>query len=373
MKKNFFNIYSIAWLMLFVFPIHYIETIFKIQLDKLIMVGISCILIIKYLLVNRQKRIISVLVFILIVYRFFILKDIFSINLIILILCLEIYDKKMYLINIKILKICLISTIFYSLIYYGENSRIIHTSIKEINQSGMTLFLLCSGFYAKKEYKYFIITSILLILTFSRTALLSLVFFLAIDNIRILKNLTFYIKNFYIQLLITFFLLFGLANSFEKAYFEKKIVNYKQTFFKRIESPYDYSNFFRFTINKNIIDIMNKKKKYLINGIKENELKKENFKIAKSKNMPFRNIKPHNFMFSYLQIYGIPAFIIFLAIGKILNLLTTKKNICYIVGLLIYSSLLGVGLNSYYLILVISLLKEFNINRRPTMKSQYKF
>ncbi|MGL5613489.1 hypothetical protein [Cetobacterium sp.] len=314
----------------------------------------------------------SLVIFLLILYRVFIVKDIFSVNLFILILCLEIYDQKLNFLNIKILKISLLGVIFYSIIYFGQNGRLIHTSIKEINQSGMILFLLCIGFYVKNEYKYFIFTSLLLILTFSRTALLALVVFLLIDRIKLLRKASLYIKNFYIQLILTFFILFGLANSFEKAFFEKKIVDYQQTFIERLKSPYDYSNFFRFTINKNLLEIMYKKKIYLLNGIKEDELTKENLNLTRIKNIPFRNNKPHNFMFSYLQIYGILSVFIFIGIGKILNKLTNEKNIGYIISLLIYTSLLGIGLNSYYLLLIISIAQEFNINKKEIKEKNEK-
>lgn len=262
---------------------------------------------------------------------------------------------RIFLLNTKIVWISLLFTLFYILIYFSENGRWIHTSIKEINMSGLAL--LSIALIVRKRNVF--ISNIVLIIgifTLSRNYLLALII-LSLMNIQVIKekiitNKVINKTTFIRMLFISSSILLLLAFYFESLYFEGELSSYALGF-ERFVNLKDMSNYFRFTANKYVISILMNNRQFMLKGIPYDDFFKYGAQIASSRGQAYRNTIPHNFFFSYLKIYGVFSIFIFSYISEILNKVISKRNYNIYLAFLIYAFFLGIGFNSYWLYLLV--------------------
>ena len=256
--------------------------------------------------------------------------------------------------NLK--KICILSLVAvltYSLIYFGYDGRYIYTGLKEVNQSSFAILLL---FLIIRKYNKKI-GSILLalgLLSLSRNYALALA---AVILCECIKNTKFYdkackIMTFKNLSIISVAIIIVLSIIFTNSYKNGNLSEY-QDGIKRYSTAMDYSNYFRFTTNTKLLEIYKNKPKYLLTGISEDEFYEESLRISQSSNTPYRRIKPHNYFFSYLRIYGIWSIIIFVMLNKIFKKICNKNNAFILIAIIVYASFLGTGLANYWLFLSI--------------------
>lgn len=347
-------------LAVFVSPTFFFEDIFKIDVTKYLFLAFSIIMYISLLLKDRSVDIYEKFMLIIIILICIIQCSIVPLSLIELILIYRIlgslYEKRK-VISFKKLLLGFLGVIFYSIIYFNFNGRFMYTGLREINQSSFAILML--GILLRKSNKK--LGNIILILglfTFSRNYLLGLLVFVFLE---LIKKTKFYdwlyrwlsFKN--LAILSVMFLVL-LAAVFESAYKNDKLSEYKEGF-ARYVSIFDYSNYFRFTTNTNLIKLYVDKPQKLLTGVEEKEFYDYTFELSKENNGRYRAIKPHNYFFSYFRIYGIFAFGIFIFLNKILKQIITKNNFSVFVSIFVYAILLGIGFANYWLFLsVITLL-----------------
>lgn len=254
-----------------------------------------------------------------------------------------------------LLELSLLSTLLYSIIYFGDGNRYIYTAIGEVNQSGYALIVL---FILVKE-KYTNLGKVLLLiglLTFSRSYLLGLLIYLIFNKfseefIRKVKNKFSFTKLTFFSV----FLLIIVSNLYLKK-FKLGSITGSDTGFHRFTNIFDYSNFLRFTTNTNLIKFYLMYPKFLIYGLNTMEFFEANKISAIVQNIPYRNIKPHNFFFSYFQIYGVFSFFIFHFISRLFEKILTVNNYPSFLVVFSYLTFLGIGANRYWLFLSVILL-----------------
>lgn len=163
----------------------------------------------------------------------------------------------------KIIWVALIATIVYSLMYIGDG-RLIHTSIKEINQSGLAILFL--ALIIRKRNKN--VGNLILFLglfTLSRTYLLAFLILLLI-NFPIIKSKLIthklIIRTSFIKILtLSSVLLLCIALVYDFLYRTGKLYIYDSNF-TRLFNIADMSNYFRFITNKNLVMIFKSEPKF---------------------------------------------------------------------------------------------------------------
>lgn len=354
------NLINMSYLLAYLFPIKYFESIFKIQIDKIIFI-IFMIFMIFY---NKKVKIskIGFLFISFIIYRIILLKDIAAINLLILWYIYENREKSFN--KISNIKLYFGGILLYSFIYFGDAHRYAHTSVKEPNISGFYIFLLVVLLYFTKEKLFYLVLG-LGIFTFSRNYLLCIFMFIFLEKQTNIKILLLKIKNFYLLSLIAITFLICLGEISEQLYKLGKIPEWREkNFVQRITNPIDYSNYFRFTANTNVFKIFFNNPEKIITGVTEEEFKQLSYIYSKNEGQLYVGNKPHNYFFNYIRIYGVFSLFIFYILGKILNRRVTINSISFYVCMLVYANLLGVGFNSYNLFIVISIFDYINIKNK---------
>lgn len=363
MKLNWYKIITLlTMLCCFVFPTNFLENLFGIDVTEYFFLGISAILYIIMLIVEKNiskfELIGAIFVLILCIIR----RSITPLYLIELLLAYRLTNylsKNNETIKNEFLIISIIGIIVYSIIYFGYSGRYIYTGLREINQCGFAIFMLFL-IIRKKNKK---IGNILLLvgnITMSRNYFFCYISFFLLEKI---KNTKFYNKiykyfTFEKIAIISVTLLLALSLSFEFAYKNNSLSQSKEGLEKYI-NIYDYSNYFRFTVNTKLLKIYIDNPNNLINGLNDNEFFELSKKISYRDNMPYRQIKPHNYFFSYLRIYGIFSILIFIMIGKIINKMIDRNNASILILIFLYASILGIGFANYWLFLSIITLNEY--------------
>lgn len=346
----------ITFLSIFIFPTYILIDKTGYDITKYIFFIVSFALYLLAILYSKKIALLEILFIVMIIILCVIKKSIDPLSLIELVLiyrAINTLDFKKSRPTKKLLIFSSIGVLLYSLLYFNLNGRFLYTGLREVNQSSFAIFML--ALIIKKFNKKLGNLALLLgILNFSRNYLLCLVIYYFLECI---KNKDFYTtlsKKISFKKLAVFsiFGLILLSGIFEVAYENNKLVEYKSGFEKYVYIV-DYSNYFRFTTNTNLIKIYIEKPEKLFTGIEEEEFYNYTRKIAYANNRRYRSIKPHNYFFSYFRIYGIFSIFIFVFVEKIINKVLTKNNFSIFIVVFIYSILLGVGFTNYWLFLTV--------------------
>lgn len=83
----------------------------------------------------------------------------------------------------------------------------------------------------------------------------------------------------------------------------------------------------------------------------ENDFYIYSLNLAKELGQAYRYTNPHNFVFSYLKIYGGFSVFVFLYISRILKKIVDEANYSIYLTLIVYAVFLSVGFNHYWLYL----------------------
>ena len=359
MKK--INIVSVFVCFLFVliycFPIYYFTQKTGYEIDKYIFLAFSIFAYGIYVIQQKKiesKEALFILLILIVVYFKHSLEPLLLIEYLLLYKLLK--DKKNAIsIPNSILIISTIGVLFYSMIYFGKLKGYLCTGLMEINQSGFLIFFLFTIIYHRNKK---IGTLLLLfgLFTLSRNYLLCLVVLFLMDNkisYKLSEKLSF--KSL---LAISLVFLTILSYSFNYAYDNNKISE-SYSDFRKFVYIYDYSNYFRFSTNFNLIEIYFQHPAKLVTGIGDEEFIDLAHQLSIDKNRLYRPILPHNYFFSYFRIYGIFCIFIFMFLEKIVSLVTNKNSFIILIILFIYGNILGLGFTNYYLFLTMLTMLEF--------------
>lgn len=360
------------FIIVYCLPIKLVEDITSIRIDNLFFVVLFLYLLIisyKY----KKWKILDFIFFIFVLIFVLIKKDILYFHLISILLgniVIEqyLYIKKFFLNKNAYFIISLIGIAFFSLIYIGMENRYLFTGLGEANEASYAILIL--GIIVRKKKKTlsnFIF--ILGFLTFSKSYLLGLLIYFIVPilfkNIKkkskLLKVISF--KNCTI---FSILMLIVLSNIYTYGLKNNLIKNYAESGIERYLTIYDYSNYYRFTVNTNLIEMYIEQPSFLLTGIEDNSFYKLSFQISMNNNQYYRAIKPHNYFFSYLQIYGIWSLFIFYYINKLLKKLICYENLHIFLVIFSYITFLGIGLTSYWLFISMFSLIIYIPNRKDT-------
>ena len=249
--------------------------------------------------------------------------------------------------------ISLVGVAIYSCIYLGYANRYIYTGIREINQSSFALFMLFL-IIRKKYHKLGTFLLLIGLLTLSRNYAVCLILLLILELISKsnLYQRIYKLLNIRVLMIVATVILLLSSIVFEISYNKGLLNEYKEGI-NRYSGIMDYSNYHRFTVNKKVIEIYAQKPHLLISGIEDETFYQESLRISRNKGKPFRKIKPHNYFFSYIRIYGIWSIIIFIYLIKLFDKITTKENAHILLIIMVYANILGIGLANYWLFLSI--------------------
>ena len=117
-----------------------------------------------------------------------------------------------------------------------------------------------------------------------------------------------------------------LSVYFSMLYDAGRLGDYRQGL-SRFVNFTDYSNYFRITVNTNLLRIYLSDPQRLLTGISNDEFFLLNRDMARMRGQAYRAIKPHNYFFSYLQIYGVFSLVIFGYVSSLFKQITTWTNI----------------------------------------------
>lgn len=252
--------------------------------------------------------------------------------------------------------VCLAFVVFYSLVYFGDDGRYVRTGIQDPNTTGLAIFCL----FVLIRCRHKLPGDFLLlcgILTFSRTYLAALaVFFLYNQLVVSGRGFTF---NYVIISVVGILALVGVSSLFTALQERGEITDYASGF-SHFSSVFDFSNYFRFIVNTNLINIYVQQPDLLLTGMTDEHFIELNRIYSRDNDLLFRMIKPHNYFFSYFQIYGIWCVSIFYLTYEVFKKLINKRtNGCAMV-IFIYLMLLSLGAANYWLFLSMFLLMEVN-------------
>jgi len=273
----------------------------------------------------------------------------------------------------KILYVCLAFTALYSIIYFGRDSRYAFTAIKEINQSGLAIFLLAILLRIKNKKISFLVF-LLGMLTFSRSYYVA-IFCFALSQMKIVKkvlNSKFIINNMeklnYLNLTLLSNILLILIGIFYIWQYKSGNIISDFDVSSKIHLL-DYSNFFRFTVNVIMLGISIQHPIQLMFGISRVEYISFSRVFFTEYGLPYKYTNPHNLFFSHLKQYGFFVIIEIIYISSLLKKIVTEKNLLVYLAVVAYSIILGAGLYSYWLYLTISaLIVENELNGKRELK-----
>lgn len=363
MPKILGLLFIFSLILAFVFPSYEANNLFNVDISKYIFLLLS---IGVYIFMKKEnlKSDIVLLIFIVIICLF--QKSIYPLNLFVLIPIYEFVMQKQSvnkLINVKMLAICGLFILLYTILYFGHMGRYAYVGIREVNQSGFAILIF--AILIRKKSKLF--SNLILLfgfLTFSRNYFLCATIFLVCDLFKIKLP----IVRFQYLAVFSIISLVLLSFLFQYKYDKNEISEYKTGVTSAI-NLFDYSNFHRFTVNTNLIEIYINNPQKLLTGLSDDDFYQLNYNLMQEKGYPYRKIKCHNYFFSYLKIYGIFSIIIFLYIGKIINSTLSKNNMHIFLVIFLYSTFLGIGLSSYWL--YISILTLCYYNEKLEIEKQY--
>ena len=248
--------------------------------------------------------------------------------------------------------ISLICTLAYSILFAGIDARYMYTAIGEPNMSGFALLMLFL-MIRKLNRRLGNVLLCLGVLTFSRSYLLSVLIFFVIE--RFGDDIKNKILKFGIPKITLIFVsvLIGLSSVFIYLHSNNSLVDEYASGVERYTVLNDYSNYFRFTVNTNVLSVYEKNPSMLLTGMENEKFFDLNLGVVRENEGRYRAIKPHNYIFAYLQIYGIWALLIIVATYFALKKLINKNNISIVLVVLFNAMFLGIGLSSYWLFITV--------------------
>lgn len=265
---------------------------------------------------------------------------------------------KEYLLKSKILYICLLFTIIYSILFFGTGGRYAFTAIKEINQSGLSIFCLAM-LLLKKNKKVGIFTLLFGLLTISRSYYLAVLVYI-LSKTKICKKLIKKEKviKFWSYTKITIISSLGLIflGIFYIQQYKMGNIFWGDNVSNRLYTFLDYSNFFRFVAIINLVLLFKYIPHKLLFGITDEEFIKFGSMVSNELGIPYKYIVPHNLFYSHLKIYGIFSIFEILYVSNILKKIVNDNNFYIYISIVFYSIILGAGLYSYWLYLTIFVL-----------------
>lgn len=346
------------FLLIYIFPIRFFINLTGLEIDKYIFLGICLLIYIIWIAYTKKIEIKEILFLIVIASVSIIKKTLEPFVLFEYLLLYKILKNNSDAVKIsnKILFISVFGVLFYSIIYFGKLKGYLCTGLMEINQSAFLIFFLFLLIY-KRNKKLGLFLLSFGIITLSRNYLLCLLLFLILKGS--LYQKLFNILNFKKLLAISFVFLGIFSYSFDYAY-EHNMISKSYNDYRKYIYIYDYSNYFRFSTNYDLIELYFKHPSKLLTGIDEEEFIRMNRAAARAEGKLYRPILPHNYFFSYFRIYGIFCVFIFMFLEKIINVVCNKNNFFILLILFVYANILGIGFTNYYLFLTMFTMLEFS-------------
>lgn len=273
----------------------------------------------------------------------------------------EIKKSAYYFINSFWIYIALLFTIIYSLLYGVQDGRFLHTGIYEVNSSGLAILWLGLAFLKKNK----LIGCLILVFgcfSLSRNYYIALFVCLALN-----KKIVFFLKKINIANILSFkwlmiistVLLYIIGLYSENLYNLGLIVN-EQTLRNRLNNFFDLSNYLRFTVNVYTINIFFEYPLLLLTGINNDLFKNLCQIISQQRHQLYLGNNPHNFVLSYLKIYGVSGLLDMLYVDKIIKKVVNANNFAILICVSLYCIFLSVGVNGEWLFLVLFIFELYN-------------
>lgn len=366
-EKNFIKIYIISMFILaYIFPTKLFQDFFNLPVDSYLYGGFTLVLFL-FLIIKKRQNIYRKYLFFLIIVFFIVMaqKHITALHLLGLILIDYIScNREDYLDEINQEKKYAIlgcgGLILYSIVYFGKMDRFAYLGIGEVNISGLGIFLL--GCIVKKKYKRLaIFIWVIGILTLSRNYLMALLVYTIVSVIMSKRkkwgnNKILGLFSFGKLGVLSTIILIWTSNIYQRVYLMGGIKNYNDGI-GRFVNFFDLSNYNRFIVNTNVLEIYKRNLKLLFTGIPNNKFSEYNLIVCKELGCNFSYDRPHNFFFSYIQIYGIYAILIFAFMAHFFSVLVNRNNFAIFLAMMCYGFFLGMGFSSYWLwVFVVSLI-----------------
>lgn len=251
------------------------------------------------------------------------------------------------------IKIGCLGLLVYSILYWGLDNRYTHLGIQEVNISGLGVFLLATIVYHEKKWLGKLIFFIGFF-TFSRNYALAVVCFFFLKWLmprlsshncrRVIKLFSF--TNIAI---ISSIILIFLSILYQRLYDNGLILEYSSDGTNRFLTLFEISNYHRFTVNTNVIEIYKYYPQLLFRGIPIDDFSTYNLEICRLVGNDYSNDRPHNFFFSYFQIYGLNMLLIIMLMSRIFKCIVNRNNFCVFIPVMIYAVFLGMGISGYWL------------------------
>lgn len=353
------HVFRFLVITIFLLPVNYVSQSMDIDISNyLFLLVFLCALFVVYW---KKKFNISIYNF---VFSIFIIivavvqKSLVPLHLISLVLVDDFIDNKIEWRkaidqNKKFLMLAILGLALYSIVFFGKEGRFIFIGSGEVNITGLAVF----GLYVILKRYYPRVAVVVLglgIFTFSKSYILAILiyFFLGfvINKSKTLTTAIFRICTYKNMMLLSVALLIVFSMLFNYKLAENELGEYVSSGVERFTSIFDYSNYFRFSVNTNTLLIYKEHPNLLFTGIPSADFFDYSFRVTQLYGFPYRAIKPHNFFFSYLQIYGLMAIPIFIYLGHIFNRIVDKKNVHIFVAFFSYATFLGMGFVNYWLL-----------------------
>lgn len=361
--KTWYAYFEIIFILAYLFPVKIITDLFGLAIDSYIYAFVTIVLTILYFALSiHEVKIQHLLFFCIIVLIVIMQRDFTGFQLMGLILVdivtddIDYYSESLKK-NHVFEWIGVLGIIIYSLVYFGYLNRFAFLGVAEANISGVGIFLL-GAFVRAKSKRMSNVIWLVGVLTLSRNYLLALIVFggtswIIKKNIgnKIIKIFTFGKIG-----IASSAILLMMAKVFQK-YFRLGIVSdYVEGGIKRFINIIDVSNYRRFIVNGGTIEIYRLHPHLLMTGIKHSEFSNYYYEVCRIMGADYSNDRPHNFFFSYLQIYGIFSVIIFWFLSKIFIKIVNKNNFPIFMAAMVYAIFLGMGFSGYWLWILVGAL-----------------
>lgn len=279
-----------------------------------------------------------------------------------------------YLKNSSILYFCLFFTLVYSVLFIVTNQRegrYAFAAIKEINQSGLSIFCLgCLMKIKNKSLSRFVL--LFGLLTFSRSyylAIFCLIFFRIIEKSNLNK---FFRKrmSYGALTIISSVALILLGLFYIQQYKNGNIIMNDSS--SRLFTFLDYSNYFRFQTIIVLLSCYLVSLRYFVFGIDNETYIKLGNSFSVKNGIPYKGTPPHNLFFSHLKVYGLFAIFEIFFVSKSLKKVIKDDNTGLFFALALYSIFLGAGFYSYWLYLsIFSLMVYRSRNGHHSIKRSF--
>ena len=360
MSRELFNFnMMMAFIITYILPTSIMPEIIGLRIDVIFFILVIFFNLLYIIAVDQKMKYWELALLVFIALRVIFLKDFRAIVLFSIVIASRMtlaYSNNYKIMSEKKLKFVLmlsmIATMVYTVIFWGNFNRYAFTTYGEPNISSLSIFLL--SVIIMKYYKR--LGRLLMLfgfLTFSRSYMLAVFCFVFIPSMlnrpftrRLYNTVT---KNFFIVIVLISTLLVVLSSMFTSLY-DQNLLMSSGAGLGRVLNILDYSNYLRFKVNTNLIELYISNPLKLLSGYETKEFIEQKILLSRSNGYYMTQIKPHNFFYSYLQSYGGFTVFIMYYISNIFKILISKRNFALYVSIITYVTFLGTGLNSYFLI-----------------------